>query len=277
MKPARPQGVATSVAGFAAAFAVVSTGEAVTLRLEGRTALVSGAGRAGGIGFAVARALVAEGASVTITDLDDACVSEAAAQLGSGVRGIACDVRDAGAVARAYDIVRESDGRLDILVNNAGITQPARTVEIAAADWETMIDTNLRGTLLMSQAAIPLMRRGSAIVCIASVAAQRGGGLIGGPHYSASKAGVVGLMRAMARDLAPDGIRVNAINPGVIMSDMTRPLYDEATTARVLPLILLGRFGEPEDVARAALFLASDDSSYITGASIDVNGGMHFS
>lgn len=244
-------------------------------RLNNRIALVTGAGAEGGIGFAVARLFHEEGATVILADLDGEGAAASANKIGPRASGMAGDVRSHEGMQLVFDHIRQAHGRLDILVNNAGLTQPRRTVEISREDYDRIMDVNLRGTLIASQMAVPLMPAGSAIVCIASVASQRGGGLMGGPHYAASKAGVVGLTRAMARDLAADGIRVNAINPGVIVTDMTRDFYDDANTQRVLPGILLGRFGTPEDVAGASLFLASSEAAYITGTSLDVNGGMH--
>lgn len=243
--------------------------------LQGRTAIVTGAGNRDGIGFAVGRLFVAEGARVILADRDASGVQAAAEALGSAALASVTDVTSAEACARLCDMARDRFGGLDILVNSAGRVQARRTVDITREDYDAVMDVNLRGTLQMCQSALTLMRRDAAIVCIASIAAQRGGGLMGGPHYAASKAGVLGLVRAMARDVSPDGIRVNAINPGVILSSMTRGFYDEELTEKVISQILLRRFGETEDVARACLFLASDLSSYITGSAIDVNGGMH--
>lgn len=243
--------------------------------LQDRTAIVTGAGNMDGIGFAVARRLIAEGARVVLADRDAKGVENAAEALGDNAIAHPADVTVAKDCASLGELARERMGGLHILVNSAGITQPRRTRDITPADYDAVMDVNLRGTLMMCQTALGIMQPGASIICIASIAAQRGGGLMGGPHYAASKAGVLGLVRAMARDVSPQGIRVNAINPGVIMSSMTRDFYDDELTARVMPQILLGRFGESDDVANAALFLASDLSSYITGSSIDVNGGMH--
>jgi len=228
-----------------------------------------------GIGFAVARKLITEGARVILADCDAGRLKEAASSLGDAAIAYPADVTHAADCATLGDLAREQLGGLDILVNSAGITQPRRTRDITPEDYDAVMDVNLRGTLMMCQSALGIMQAGASIICIASIAAQRGGGLMGGPHYAASKAGVIGLVRAMARDVSPQGIRVNAINPGVIMSPMTRDFYDDALTTKVMPQILLGRFGETDDVANTALFLASDLSSYITGSCIDVNGGMH--
>lgn len=243
--------------------------------LKDRSAIVTGAGNKDGIGFAVARRFIEQGARVILADRDGDGVKAAADELGEAAIARQADVtREADCLA-LVELAKERFGGLDVLVNSAGITQPRRTRDITSADYDAVMDVNLRGTLLMCQSALSLMKPGASIVCIASIAAQRGGGLMGGPHYAASKAGVLGLVRAIARDVSPEGIRINAINPGVIMSSMTRDFYDDQLTAKVMPQILLGRFGETGDVANAALFLASDLSSYVTGSSVDVNGGMH--
>lgn len=243
--------------------------------LQERTAIVTGAGNTDGIGFAVAHKLISEGARVILADRQHERLHGAVETLGPSAIAQTCDVTREEDCAALGALAKERFGGLDILVNSAGITQSRRTRDITTADYDAVMDVNLRGTLTMCQTALGLMTSGASIICIASIAAQRGGGLMGGPHYAASKAGVLGLVRAMARDVSPDGIRVNAINPGVIMSSMTRGFYDDDLTAKVMPQILLGRFGETEDVANSALFLASDLSSYITGSCIDVNGGMH--
>ncbi|SCZ06486.1 SDR family NAD(P)-dependent oxidoreductase [Microvirga guangxiensis] len=243
--------------------------------LKEKVAIVTGAGNTQGIGFAAARAFARNGASVILVDLNKDGVEAAAREIGSDALGIAADVRSQETSQQVYATAIERFGKVNILLNNAGITQPRKTVDITRDEYDAIMDVNLRGTLIMSQQALRVMKAGSSIICIASIAAQRGGGLMGGPHYAASKGGVLGLVKAMARDVGPAGIRVNAINPGVIMSQMTKDFYDDELTARVLPTIPLGRFGTPDDVAAACLFLASDQSAYITGSSIDVNGGMH--
>jgi NAD(P)-dependent dehydrogenase (short-subunit alcohol dehydrogenase family) len=138
-----------------------------------------------------------------------------------------------------------------------------------------MMGVNVRGTLHMSQAVIPQMTAGDSIICIASVSGQRGAGLMGGPHYAASKGAVLALMKSMARELGPTGIRVNAVNPGVISTAMNANAFDEATRTSITNAIPMRRFGKPADVAGACLFLSSDLSSYMTGGCIDINGGMH--
>jgi NAD(P)-dependent dehydrogenase (short-subunit alcohol dehydrogenase family) len=167
-------------------------------------------------------------------------------------------------------------GRVDVLINNAGITQPLSIMNIEPKDYDAVLDVNLRGTLYMSQAVIPHMQRqrSGAIVCMSSVSAQRGGGIFGGPHYSAAKGGVLGLAKAMARELGPAGVRVNTIAPGLIATDITGGKLSEELKAQITETIPLRRLGGADDVAAVCLFLACDLSAYITGAVIDVNGGM---
>ncbi|MBJ6089197.1 SDR family oxidoreductase, partial [Salmonella enterica subsp. enterica serovar Indiana] len=179
-------------------------------------------------------------------------------------------------VQAAIEQIMAKYGRVDVLVNNAGITQPLKLMDIKRANYDAVLDVSLRGTLLMSQAVIPVMRaqKSGSIVCISSVSAQRGGGIFGGPHYSAAKAGVLGLARAMARELGPDNVRVNCITPGLIQTDITAGKLTDEMTANILAGIPMNRLGDAVDIARAALFLGSDLASYSTGITLDVNGGM---
>ncbi|APT60024.1 short-chain dehydrogenase [Roseomonas gilardii] len=244
--------------------------------LQGRTCVITGAASERGLGRAAAKLFAEQDARVAILDLDEAAAQAAAKAIGPDHRGYACDVTDRDACLGAARRIREDFGGIDVLVNNAGITQPVRTLDITPENYEAVTDVSLRGTLYMSQAVIPTMKdagRG-AIVCMSSVSAQRGGGVFGGPHYSAAKAGVLGLARAMARELGPDGIRVNSITPGLIQTDITAGKLSDAMKAEILKGIPLNRLGDAIDVARICLFLASDLSSYVTGATIDVNGGM---
>ncbi|KKB84409.1 short-chain dehydrogenase [Devosia limi DSM 17137] len=243
--------------------------------LNGKTAVVTGAGNPEGIGFAAAEAFISQGARVLLVDINEEQLVDASTSLGEMASYICADVRSEDSVRKVFSHASQHFGSLDILLNNAGITQPRKTVDITREDYDAIMDVNLRGTLIVTQQALALMTSGASIICIASIAAQRGGGLMGGPHYAASKGGVSSLVKAIARDVSPSGIRINSINPGVIMSRMTKDFYTQQITDRVLPTIPLGRFGQPSDVASACVFLASDMSSYITGSSIDVNGGMH--
>ena len=244
--------------------------------LADRVALVTGGAGLNGLGFATAKMLAAQGARVVITDLEGARPADAAAELGAQHLGLVVDVTRKADVDAAVARIVEQFGRIDVLVNNAGITQPRKTVDITAADYDAVLDVSLRGTLLCSQAVIPVMQkqRSGAIVCISSVSAQRGGGILGGPHYSAAKAGVLGLARAMARELGPDNVRVNCITPGLITTDINKDKLSAERKAEIAETIPLARLGVPADVAGAVLFLASDLSGYCTGITLDVNGGM---
>ena len=243
--------------------------------LTNKIALVTGGAGLNGLGFATARMMAEQGARVVILDLERANPAAAAALLGEGHLGLVADVTDkasceaAAAVLKAY-------GRIDVLVNNAGITQPRKTLDISGADYDAVLDVSLRGTLYMSQAVLPAMReqKAGAIVCISSVSAQRGGGILGGPHYSAAKAGVLGLARAMAREYGNDNVRINCVTPGLIATDINKGLIPPERMAGILEQIPLNRIGEPKDVAGCVVFLASDLAKYLTGVTLDVNGGM---
>ena len=244
--------------------------------LQGKIAVISGGAGALGIGFATAKVFAAEGATVAILDLDGDGARRAAAELGEGHMGLACNVTDKADCARAIGRVLEAHGQIDILINNAGITQAIKVWDIDPASWDRIQDVNLRGVLYLSQAVMAHMRdrkRGS-IACMSSVSAQRGGGILGGAHYSAAKAGVLGLAKAMARELGPDGIRVNCVTPGLIQTEINAGKISDEARGKILETIPLGRLGVPRDVANIFLFLASDLSAYVTGAVIDVNGGM---
>jgi NAD(P)-dependent dehydrogenase (short-subunit alcohol dehydrogenase family) len=244
--------------------------------LHGKTAVISGAASRRGIGLATAKLFASQGAKVAILDLDLNSAHEAAQSMGKEHLGLRCDVTDPEACNSAIDKVLSHFGNIDILINNAGITQPVKTLGIGVKDWQRIIDVNLTGVLLLSQAVIPHMksRRSGSIACMSSVSAQRGGGIFGGPHYSAAKAGVLGLAKAMAREFGPDGIRVNCVTPGLIETDITGDKLTPAMKEDIIKGIPLGRLGAATDVANIYLFLASDLSAYVTGAVIDVNGGM---
>ena len=244
--------------------------------LHGKIAVISGAASRRGIGLATAKLFAAHGARVAILDLDLNAAHEAAASLGEGHLGLRCDVTDSEACNSSIAKVIDQFGGIDVLVNNAGITEPVKTLDIDSRGWQRIIDVNLKGVLLLSQAVIPHMRsrRGGSIACMSSVSAQRGGGIFGGPHYSAAKAGVLGLAKAMAREFGPDGIRVNCVTPGLVETDITGDKLTPEMKSDIIKGIPLGRLGAATDVANIYLFLASDLSAYVTGAVIDVNGGM---
>ena len=244
--------------------------------LDSKVVIVTGAASPRGIGKATAKALAAQGARVVILDLRKEDAESAARDLGEEHLGLACDVTDKAACMAAAKAVIEKYGRVDGLINNAGITQPLKTMDIGADNFDAVIDVNLRGTLYMSQAVIPQMRAQNcgSVVRMSSVSTQRGGGIFGGPHYSAAKAGVLGLARAMARELGADNIRVNSITPGLIQTDITGDKLTPEMRIDIIKGIPLGRLGDATDVANACLFLSSKLSTYLTGITLDVNGGM---
>jgi NAD(P)-dependent dehydrogenase (short-subunit alcohol dehydrogenase family) len=244
--------------------------------LDGQVAVITGGAGLNGLGFATARMLAAHGARVVILDLERADPAAAAALLGTQHLGLVADVTEKASCEAAARTVLKQCGRVDVLVNNAGITQPRKTVDITAGDYDAVLDVSLRGTLYMSQAVLPAMRAAGSgsIICVSSVSAQRGGGILGGPHYSAAKAGVLGLARAMAREFGIDGIRVNCVTPGLIATDINKGLIPEDRMKGILEQIPLNRIGEPADVAGCIVFLASPLAKYCTGVTLDVNGGM---
>lgn len=244
--------------------------------LKDKVAVITGGAGLNGLGYATARQMAAQGAKVAILDLARAEPATAAARLGEGHVGLVADVTDKASCEAAAAQVLKALGRIDILVNNAGITQPVKTLDITGADYDRILDVSLRGTLYMSQAVLPAMRtqQAGSIVCISSVSAQRGGGIFGGPHYSAAKAGVLGLARAMAREFGVEGIRINCITPGLIETDITQGKLTPERKQEIAETIPLARLGRADDVAGACVFLASELSAYCTGITLDVNGGM---
>ncbi|KQX87092.1 SDR family NAD(P)-dependent oxidoreductase [Variovorax sp. Root473] len=245
--------------------------------LQGRVALITGASRARGIGLATARLFALHGARVALLDLDEDEAQAAARSIGPAHLGIGCDVRDAGACASAVARALQWAGRIDVLVNNAAITQKRGVLEVSAEDFEQVVSIALRGTLQMSQCVIPTMvaQRSGSIICISSMSAQQGGGVFGGSHYCAAKAGVLGFMRAIAKELGPQGVRANAVTPGLIMTDFSRGANSDDNKQALGKTFPLARVGQPEDIAGACLYLASDLSSFMTGATLDVNGGAY--
>lgn len=242
-------------------------------------------GAAGGMGRAIAAAFLDEGARVVLSDLDAARVAATAAELDQGRRAhaVGCDVTSAGDVTRMIDVAVELLGRVDVLVNNAGTITMHRVVELAEDEWDVVMNVNVKGVFLCTKAALPHMlanQRGT-IINISSQAGKRGYKLFA--HYCASKAAVIGFSKAVALEVAPQ-VRVNCVCPGIVNTDMMQREYawEEAITgeseqsikARWLAGIPIGRFQEPEQIARVALFLASDDASEMTGQAINVTGGM---
>lgn len=242
--------------------------------LSTRVAVVTGSGR--GIGREIAIALAEHGASIVISDIDPETAEQAAADIkGKGGESIAvaADITDQTQVAHLTDQAMSAFGRVDILVNNAGITRDTLLMRMSATDWDQVLTTNLKGAFLCTQAMVRhmLKQRWGRIINIASVV-----GLIGNAgqaNYAAAKAGLIGLTKTTAREVASRGLTANAVAPGFIDTDMTRALSD-ATREAFLMQIPLGSAGTPKDVANAVVFLASEEARYITGQVLNVDGGM---
>jgi NAD(P)-dependent dehydrogenase (short-subunit alcohol dehydrogenase family) len=244
--------------------------------LANKVAVITGGAGLNGLGFATAKMMVAQGATVVIMDLAQANPAAAAASLGSQHFGVVGNVTDKVSCEAVTQAIFAKLGRIDILFNNAGITQPRKFLDITGEDYDAVLDVSLRGMMYMSQAVIPIMQvqKSGSIINTSSVSAQRGGGILGGPHYSAAKAGMLGLGRAMAREYGVDGIRVNAVTPGLIYTDINKGLIPDDRMKGILEQIPLNRVGIPDDVAGCVVFLASDLAKYCTGVTLDVNGGM---
>src|SRR5438270_8244987 len=246
--------------------------------LAGKVALVTGAGSATGLGNAIARALATAGAEVVLSDIDIDGATRNAAAIGAAGRATFMDVTDERSVQAA---VREI-GPVDILVNNAGVTQRMPIWELSTEDFDRLLSINLRGGFLCLRAVVAGMmaRRWGRIIWISSVAGKQGGGIIGTAHYAASKAGVIGLCQAAARELGPFGITSNAIAPGFILTGIATRAVDAQAEREMDEKISaqapMRRSGLPDDVGAAAAFLASEEAGYITGEVMDVNGGIHF-
>ena len=245
-------------------------------RLHGRVAMITGGAQ--GIGLATARLFASEGASLVLVDMDEALVQrsagEVAAALGVQAVGVKANVTAAAEADAAVAAAVDKFGKIDILVNNAGITKDNLLMRMSEAEWDAVLNVNLKGAFLCMKAAVRPMMKAHAgrIINIASVVGQEGNP--GQANYSASKGGLIAMTKTVAKELCSRNILVNAIAPGFIHTRLTDVISEEVKKY-MLGRILLGRMGEPIDIARAALFLASEDSSYITGQVINVNGGMY--
>ena len=242
-----------------------------SIDLSGKTAFVTGSTR--GIGLAIANTLYAAGAKVAVVGRDAARAREVAAAMGSRAFGVACDVAQEDQVISAVAAAEAALGAVDVLVNNAGLTRDNILLRLNEQDWDAVLDANLKGAFHTTRAVIKGMmkRRAGRIINMSSIVGLTGNK--GQANYAASKAGLIGFTKSVAKEYASRNILVNCIAPGFIETDMTASLPD-AARATLLEQIALGRLGRPEDVAGAVLFLASDLAGYITGQVLVVDGGM---
>ena len=243
--------------------------------LKDKVAVVTGASR--GIGRAIALKLAASGARVVLSARSQAALDDLAAAIaaaGGEALAVPTDIARTAEVENLFETAVERFGQVDILVNNAGITRDTLLVRMKDADWDAVLETNLKGPFLCSRAAAKIMtkQRSGRIINISSVVGEMGNA--GQANYCASKAGLIGLTKSMARELARRHVTVNAVTPGFIVTDMTEVLSDKVKE-ELLGQIPLGRFGEADDIAAAVVFLASDQAAYITGQVLGVNGGMY--
>jgi len=239
--------------------------------LSGQNALVTGA--SGGIGGAIARALHRQGATVAVAGRRSAPLAALVAELGERTHALTADLADPGVPDRLVREAEAATGPIDILVSNAGITRDALALRLRDEDWQAVIEVNLTAAFRLARAALRGMvrRRRGRVIAIASVVGITGNA--GQANYAAAKAGLIGMAKSLAAEIATRGITVNCIAPGLITTGMTENLSDEQR-ARIAATIPMGRFGAAEDIAAAAVFLASTEAGYITGQTLHVNGGM---
>ncbi len=240
-------------------------------RLDGKTALITGA--SGGIGGAIARALHAQGATVALSGTRRAALDALAAELGERAHVCPADLRDAAAAEGLVGAAEAAAGPLAILVNNAGLTRDMLALRMKDEDWQAVLEVDLTAPFRLARAALKgmLRRRGGRIISIGSIVGATGNP--GQANYAAAKAGLAGMTKALAQEVASRGITVNLIAPGFVATAMTDAL-DAAQRDRLTAAIPLGRLGQPADVAAAAVYLASDEAAWVTGATLHVNGGM---
>ena len=242
------------------------------MNFNGKIALVTGASR--GIGRSIAEKLVAGGATVIGTATSDNGAEAISAYLGDKGKGLVLNVTDAASIEAVLQQIRAEFGEIDILVNNAGVTRDNLLMRMKDDEWQDILDTNLTSVFRLSKAVLRAMmkKRMGRIITIGSVVGTMGNA--GQANYAAAKAGLIGFSKSLAREVASRGITVNVVAPGFIETDMTRALNEEQRSG-ILAEVPAARLGEPQEIANAVAFLASDEASYITGETLHVNGGMY--
>lgn len=248
--------------------------------MQNRIALITGAGSERGIGKAIAFEFARKGAIVVVSDINETGAQSVADQITrEGFRAIGkkVDVTSRDSINHLVTDTIKTYGKIDILINNAGISRPTRVLEITEEEWDLIFSINMKGLFLCTQAVLPNMieNKYGRIVNLSSVSGKRGGGIFGGSHYSASKAGVLGFAKACAREMAEYGITINSVAPGLIDTDITGGALTPEKRESLRMDIPARRLGAAQDVAAAIAFLASEAAGYITGEDIDINGGSH--
>jgi NAD(P)-dependent dehydrogenase (short-subunit alcohol dehydrogenase family) len=251
------------------------------MSVSDKTAIVTGAGSLRGIGRATAHALARAGWNVAVLDIDEASAKDAATEVGERhpvqAVGVACDITDETSVDNALTVVGGAAPPVGALVNNAGITSPTPFLKVNGEEWDRLFAVNVRGAYNVTRRVVPgMVERGfGRVVFLSSVSAERGGGVFGGVAYSAAKAAEIGFARALAREVGPHGVTVNSVAPGLIDTDIRGGQLEGDRKAQLLAGIPVGRMGSVEDVADLITYLCRPESGYITGATYDVNGGLH--
>ncbi|WP_223643004.1 SDR family NAD(P)-dependent oxidoreductase [Planococcus sp. 4-30] len=251
------------------------------MNFDNRVALITGAGSEKGIGKETAKQLSKRGATVILADINEEGLELAVQDLkstGGKAHSVKLDVTDKAQIDKSITQLIEKFGKIDILVNNAGISRPTRVIDIEEKEWDLVFDINMKGVFFLTQAVLPHMKKEGygRIVNLSSVSGKRGGGIFGGSHYSAAKAGVTGFTKAVAREMAEFGITCNTVAPGLIGgTDITGDMLTEEKKAEIRKEIPAGRIGRVDDVANSITFLVSEGASYITGEELDINGGSH--
>jgi 2-hydroxycyclohexanecarboxyl-CoA dehydrogenase len=246
-----------------------------------RTAVVTGAGSVRGIGRATASRLARAGWNIAVLDIDAAAAEDSAGKIaaehGVAVLGLATDITDQAAVEAAVTEIESALPPIGALVNNAGVTSPTPFLEVDADEWGRIFAVNVTGAFHVTRRIVPdMVERGfGRVVSLSSVSAERGGGVFGGVAYSAAKAALLGFTRALARELGPTGVTVNAVAPGLINTEIFRGQLDAERQEQLIAQIPVGRVGSVDDVANVIEFLCRDESSYLTGVTYDINGGSH--